>query len=184
MYSRENSVYDIIGRTASSNILLQGLSGIAGFPFTLFADIGVVFTHYGPMFNEIREVYGHPPVSADTVKAFVMGCKEEILTDLVVDKVIGNIPLIGIPANIIAAKSMTWRIGIVIGMLSARGEEINASNVKNATILVRQAFPQRNSLVFKKPSREIVVKLLNVVEGLSVEDVDSKLLNILNQMAS
>ena len=39
--------YEIINSKASSNIAIQGLSGILGFPFTLLADGAVIFTHYG-----------------------------------------------------------------------------------------------------------------------------------------
>ena len=46
--------YEIINEKASSNIVIQGLSGVLGFPFTLLADGAVIFTHYGTMLNEIR----------------------------------------------------------------------------------------------------------------------------------
>ena len=184
MYSDANKAYDIIDRKASSNVLIQGLSGIAGVPFTLFADVGTVFSHYGPMFNEIRAVYGHAPVDGSAISAFLSGCKQELVSDVVVDKVLGNIPLIGLPANMIAAKSMTWRTGIVVGMLSARGEEINPENVKKATLPVRQMFPQRESLSFRKPTCKVVCKLPEAVEELSVEEMDDRVSKALDLIAS
>ena len=57
--------------------------------------------------------------------------------------------MIGLPANMIAAKAMTWRLGILFGMLAARGEEINQENVNHAIVLIRNIFPQRDSLFFK-----------------------------------
>lgn len=45
--------YEIINDKAGSNIVIQGLSGVLGFPFTLLADGAVIFTHYGTMLNEI-----------------------------------------------------------------------------------------------------------------------------------
>ena len=55
--------YEIINEKAGSNIVIQGLSGIMGFPFTLLADGAVIFTHYGAVLNEIRSLYGRTPVS-------------------------------------------------------------------------------------------------------------------------
>lgn len=183
MITIENKVYDIIDKTASSNVLIQALSGIAGFPFTLFADTGVIFTHYGKMFNQIRELYEHEPIGKEAIGTFISGCKDEVLIDIVVDKILGNIPIIGIPANMIAARAMTWRLGLVMGMLSARGESIDAENVRNAAVLVRKAFPQQKSLMYQKPSRQVATKLLSVLEDISVEDFNDKLNRILEQMA-
>ena len=41
--------YRLINDYANSNIVLQGLSGVFGFPTTLMADGAVIFTHYAPM---------------------------------------------------------------------------------------------------------------------------------------
>lgn len=183
MNTIENRIYDIIEKTASSNTLIQAISGLAGFPFTLIADAGVIFTHYGKMFNQIREAYGRSPIGQEAIGTFIAGCKDEILIDIVVDKILGNIPIIGIPANMIAARAMTWRLGLVMGMLSARGEAINAENVHKATILVREMFPQQKSLLYQKPSRQIATKLLSVVENVSMDSFNDKLDYILDQMA-
>lgn len=179
----ENKVYDIIEKTASSNTLIQAITGAVGFPFTLIADAGVIFTHYGKMFNQIREVYGRSPIGREVIGTFVTGCKDEVLMDIVVDKILGNVPILGIPANMIAARAMTWRLGLVMGMLSARGEEICADNVRKATILVREMFPQQKSLLYQKPSRHIATKLLSVVENVSKSSFDDRLNYILSQIA-
>ncbi len=180
MTSKEARIYDIIDKKAGSNIAMQGLSGVLGFPFTLVADVGVFFTHYGPMLNEIRAVYGRKPMSKDVFAPVIKGCSSEIMTDMVVDKVLGNIPLIGLPANMICAKAMTWRLGIMFGMLAARGEEINTQSVADTTRLIRELFPQKNTFQFKKPSVTIVEKLLNTMEGETVQDYDQKVMAILN----
>lgn len=65
--------YEIINSKASSNIAIQGLSGILGFPFTLLADGAVIFTHYGTMLNEIRSLYGRTPVSESVVTTIIKG---------------------------------------------------------------------------------------------------------------
>lgn len=178
--NKEARVYDIIEKKAGSNILMQGLTGWMGFPFTLFADTAVFFTHYGPMLNEIREVYGREPLSGEFIAPILKGCKDEVISDIVMDKVIGNIPIIGMPANMIAAKAMTWRLGILFGMLSARGEEINEHNVERAMVLIRNLFPQKDSYLFRKPSVENAQKLIRSVEGDTFDTFDSKVSKILD----
>lgn len=177
---KETRVYDIIEQKAGSNILIQGITGLLGFPFTLFADAGVFFTHYGPMLNEIRAVYGLKPVSMEYVKPVLMGSKNELISDIVVDKVLGNLPVIGLPANILAAKAMTWRLGILFGMLSSRGNEINQENVEKAVVLIRNVFPQKDSYLFRKPSVSNVEKLIRSVEGDSFMNFDEKVSRILD----
>lgn len=182
MYTERNEarVYDIISKKAASNIFMQGLTGWMGFPWTLFADGAVFFTHYGPMLNEIRAVYGRSPMNAEYLGPVLKGCKSEIISDIVVDKVIGNIPVIGLPANMIAAKAMTWRLGILFGMLAARGEGIRQENVEHAIVLIRTIFPQKDSYFFRKPSVENVEKLLRYVEGDTFDSFDDKVSRILD----
>ena len=184
MAGKEVQIYDIIEKRAGSNIAMQGLSGLMGFPFTLAADVAVFFTHYGPMLNDIRAAYHRSPVTAASLAPVLKGCKQELLSDMVLDKVVGNIPLFGLPANMICAKAMTWRLGILFGMLSARGEEIDLHNVLSAVRLIRELFPQRESLLFKKPSASLVEKLLLTVEGDSVESFEQKMDRILDALAS
>ena len=180
MASKEARVYDIIDRKAGSTIAMQAISGAFGFPVTLAVDAGVVFTHYGPMLNEIRSVYGRQFINKEVVIPVIKGCKKEIMTDVVVDKIMGNIPLVGLPANMICAKAMTWRLGILFGMLAARGEEINADSVERATQAIRKLFPQNNTFKFKKPSVTVVEKLLNIVENDTIQEFDQKVMAILN----
>lgn len=180
MAGKEARVYDIIEKKAGSNIAMQAISGAFGFPVTLAVDAGVVFTHYGSMLNEIRSVYGRQPVNKEVVIPVIKGCKKEIMTDVVVDKIMGNIPLVGLPANMICAKAMTWRLGILFGMLAARREEINADSVEGATRAIRKLFPQSNTFKFKKPSVTVVEKLLNIVENDTIQEFDEKVMAILN----
>ena len=102
---------------------------------------------------------------------------------MVLDKFIGNIPIFGLPANMICAKSMTWRLGLLFGMLSARGEKINQDSVLLAVRLIRTLFPQTDSLLFKKPSAVTVEKLLSGVAETSVETFDAKVSRVLDEMA-
>lgn len=182
MASKEARVYEIIEKKAGSNIAMQGLSGLLGFPFTTIADVGVVFTHYGPMLNEIRCVYGRREMSKDTLTPIIKGCSSEILSDMLLDKILGQIPVLGFGTNMLCAKAMTWRLGLLFGMLSARGESINEESVKNCTRLIRELFPQKDSLLFKKPSIVVVEKLLNNLEGNSQQSFDQKVLSMLDSL--
>lgn len=184
MASKEARVYDIISRKAGSNITMQAISGMFGFPFTFMADVGVIFTHYGPMLNEILAVYGREPMTKEILGPIIKGCSKEIMTDMIVDKVIGNLPVVGLPANMICAKAMTWRLGIMFAMLAARGEEINTASAADTSRLIRELFPQKNTFMFKKPSVVIVEKLLNTMEGETIQRYDQKVMAILDGLAT
>lgn len=182
MTNKAKKVYELIQSKATSNQAMQGISGLFGFPFTLIADAGVIFTHYGPMLNDIRAIYGRSGISSEVIGPIISGCKSEILADIVLDKVVGQIPVIGIGANIMCAKTMTWRLGLLFAMLSSRGEEISVASTTNAMRLIREMFPQSNMFKFKTPSITIVEKLLDSVEDESIESFDSKVERILDAL--
>lgn len=167
--------YEIINSKASSNIAIQGLSGILGFPFTLLADGAVIFTHYGTMLNEIRSLYGRTPVSESVVSTIVKGISSELIFDVVADKVLGNVPLIGVYFNAICAKTMTWRLGILFTMLSARGEAIDDNTVADTTKLIRMVFPQTDAFKFQQPTYPTFEKLVTSVTGNSMEQFNRKI---------
>lgn len=183
MISTNARVYDIISSKAGSNTAMQGLSGLMGFPFTTIMDVTVFFTHYGPMLNDIRAIYDRPPIEKEDLSHILKGCRQELLADMVLDKFIGNIPLLGLPANMICAKAMTWRLGLLFGMLSARGEEIEPDSVLLAVRLIRTLFPQKDSLLFRKPSAVTVEKLLNGVGETNIETFDSKVSRLLDELS-
>lgn len=180
--SKTAKVYELIDKKAGSNEAMQGISGVFGFPFTLMTDAAVIFTHYGPMVNEIRAMYGRSSVSKDALLPVMKGASSEILSDLVFDKVIGQIPLIGILSNIMCAKAMTWRIGLLFAILAARGEEATDETVRKTCILIRTLFPQKNTFAFKKPSVVIVEKLLSCVENTDLDDYETKVEKILENI--
>lgn len=166
--------YEIINEKASSNIAIQGLSGILGFPFTIIADGAVIFTHYGTMLNEIRSLYGRTPVSESVVSTIVKGISSELIFDIVADKFLGNVPLVGIYFNAICAKTMTWRLGILFTMLSARGEAIDDYTVQDTTKLIRLVFPQTDAFKFQQPTYPTFEKLILSVTGNSMEQFNQK----------
>lgn len=163
----EDKIYELIDSNSQTNILMQGVSGLLGWPWTLAADVGVVFTHYGPMLNSIRLMYGRSEMNLDAITPIIQGCSKELISDLILDKAVGQIPVIGFGANIICAKAMTWRLGILFAMLSSRGESINVDNVKYATRLIREVFPQKSSLRFEKPSKNDIHILLQRIAGMN-----------------
>lgn len=167
--------YDIIEGKANSNSLIQGVSGVLGFPFTLMADGAVIFTHYGTMLNEIRRLYNRSTLNEEVIITIIKGIKEEILFDIVADKVLGQIPLVGIYFNAICAKAMTWRLGILFSMLSSRGEAINEQKVREATKLVRMLFPQNDSFKFKQPSYPTFEKLVVSVYENAEDEYNNKI---------
>ena len=167
--------YEIINQKASSNIAIQGLTGMLGFPFTLLADGAVVFTHYGTMLNEIRSLYGRMPVSETVVTTIVKGISGELIFDIVADKFLGNVPLIGIYFNAICAKTMTWRLGILFTMLSARGEAIDDNAVQDTTKLIRMVFPQTDAFKFQQPTYQAFEKLVSSVTDNSMEQFNRKI---------
>lgn len=184
MATQNAMVYDIIDSKAGSNAAIQGLSGLMGFPFTAMIDITALFTHYGPMLNDIRAVYGRAPIKKEELCYIIKGCRQELLADIVLDKLIGNLPILGLPANMISAKAMTWRLGLLFGMLSSRGEEIDTDSVLMAVRLIRLLFPQTDTLLFKKPSVTTVESLLSGVENTDIETFAEKVSRALGEMVS
>lgn len=172
--------YELINAKASSNIAIQGLSGILGFPFTLLADGAVIFTHYGAMLNEIRSLYERTPVSETVVTSIVKGISSELIFDIVADKFLGNVPLVGVYFNAICAKTMTWRLGILFTMLSARGEAIDDYAVQDTTKLIRMVFPQADAFKFQQPTYPTFEKLVTSVSGNSMEQFNQKIIKALN----
>ena len=161
--------YRLINDYANSNIVLQGLSGVFGFPTTLMADGAVIFTHYAPMIDKIRELYGRKPIEKDALMLIVKNISNEILFDIMVDKVLGQIPLAGVYFNIICAKAMTWRLGMLFAILSSRGESINTDEVKNIMVLIRFLSPQKDIFQFTKPGYAVYEKVMNSVHDNSEE---------------
>lgn len=158
-------VYKMISSKANSNAFIQGISGIAGFPSTLAVDGMVILTHYEPMINDIRALYGRCPI---TIKHFAPVFKsmfKEILVDVAVDKIMGNVPVAGIYFNAISAKILTWRLGMLFTIISSRGEEFNKTNLSNIIKLIRFITPQTDMFKFTKPDYEMFKKIAFSVSG-------------------
>lgn len=177
-----SKAYEIIEHKAGSNLAVQGLSGLIGFPFTTIIDVSAIFTHYVPMINDIREIYGLSKINAKALCPILEGCSEEILSDILFDKIGGQIPILGIPFNMMCAKTMTWRLGTLFTMLSARGLEVNRENIGKATVLIRKLFPQTKMFTFSKPSIVLFEKLVIAMENETIENLNCKFMKILNEL--
>ncbi len=172
--------YKIINKKANTNSFVQGLSGIAGFPATLAVDGLVIFTHYQPMIDEIRALYGYAPIEKDSAVPLLRGICKEILIDIAMDKLLGQIPVAGIYFNAICAKALTWRLGMLFTIISSRGEDINYSNLSDVVKLIRNITPQTDMFRFVKPDYDMFKKIVLSVERNDFSEYNMKISNAIN----
>lgn len=145
-------IYKRIEKADFINTYMQGASGLIGNGVPAIVDC-VAITHiYTPLANDIRRFYQRTPLTMTDVTTIIKGCGQEIISDILLDKIAGNIPVVGIVFNAVCAKSMTWRLGLMFAMLSAYGEMVDKQNVSKAIHLIRLQYPQSKSLTFNKPS--------------------------------
>ncbi|MDR1531372.1 MAG: hypothetical protein LBS62_04180 [Clostridiales bacterium] len=162
--------YNEIRSKADSNMLLQGVSGFFGSAVTLGVDVAVVGTHYVPLFNNIRRVYGRGPLDGGVIIPIVKNILNECLFDLVFDKVLGYVPVIGVYANVMCAKTMTWRLGVLFAMLASRGEEIASDIVRDCVFVIRHMFPQNNAYKLAQPDLETFTQMVTSVHNNSQDE--------------
>lgn len=162
-----NVIYKMINSKANSNAFIQGVSGVAGFPSTIAIDGMVLLTHYEPMINDIRGLYGRSRLTAKDLAPVLSGLFKEILVDIAVDKIMGHVPVLGVYFNAISAKALTWRLGMLTTVLSSRGEDFTQDNLSNVIKLIRNITPQTDMFKFTKPNYEAFKKIV-----FSVKDDD------------
>lgn len=170
---REEQIFDVIYKMinskANSNAFIQGISGAVGFPLTVAIDATVILTHYEPLINDIRRLYGRKPLDSKNFSSMFGSLFKEILVDIAIDKVMGHVPVAGVYFNAISAKALTWRLGMLITIISSRGEEINKVNLSNIVKLIRYITPQTDMFKFLKPDYEMFKKIV-----FSVSDNEDK----------
>lgn len=169
--------YKIINKKANTNSLIQGVSGIAGFPATIAVDGIVIFSHYEPMIDEIRALYGFSPLEKDAAMPLISSICKEILIDIVMDKILGQIPVVGVYFNAICAKALTWRLGMVFTIISSRGEEINYNNFSDVVKLVRNITPQSDMLKFTRPDYGMFKRIVVSVYDNDFDTYNEKIKN-------
>lgn len=177
--TKENGIYDIVYKTikskANSNAFIQSISGMVGFPSTLVVDGVVIFTHYEPMINDIRKLYGRSEISAKELSPMMGSIVKEILLDFAMDKVLGHVPVAGAYFNAVSAKALTWRLGMLTAVISSRGEEFTKANISNTIKLIRYITPINEILKFKKPDYEVFRKIVLSVSGDEECEFDRKI---------
>ncbi len=167
--------YKLIKSKADNNTIIQGLSGIAGFPLTLGVDAAVIPTIYVPLWNNIRAIYDQDKLEINKMTTILKKLLPEIFTDIAFDKIVGSIPIIGIYFNAICAKTMTWRLGMLFTFLSSRSNEIPINSVGKAMRLIRQIFPQSQMFKFVTPDKQKFLKLIVANEHLSQNEFEKKI---------
>lgn len=168
--------YNIINTTANSNVALQGFSGVFGFPATILVDGMTIFTHYAPMIDRIRALYGKEPLTKEVYAPILKNITSEILFDIVFDKVAGQIPIIGIYFNAICAKALTWRLGILFAICSSLEKDItNAETLSKIIVLIRNLFPQKDSFKFTKPDFNTYKKVMSSITNNTEEAFTNKI---------
>ncbi len=171
---RAETAYDLIARSANENATMQGAAGIFGTFVSIGADVASI-AMYSAMWNNIRKIYGHNEFEADQVKSIIPKLGKEIISDIVFDKVIGYIPIIGIATNIMCAKSMSWRLGILFSMLSSRGSDMPDDSIIKSVRLIREMYPQRDMFSFTTPDRSSVIRMIENTSNNSIEEFDQKI---------
>ena len=179
-----NLAYNIVSNKATANAVIQGLSGILGFPFTLGVDVAVIPTIYGPLLNALRHLYGHPDTPDGTVKKLMPQILPEVFADMALDKFLGNIPLVGTYFNAICAKAFTWRLGTLFAMLSSRGPDIPTDSISEAMVLIRGCFPQGDMFSFTTPDEPTFVKLVTAVQSVSHTEFRRKVKSAVSALES
>lgn len=103
------------------------------------------------------------------------GISNELVFNIVADKFLSNVLLVGINFNAIFAKTMIWRLGILFSMLSARRGAIDDYIVKDTTKLICLVFSQTDALKFQQPTYPTFEKLISFVMGNSIDQFNDKI---------
>jgi hypothetical protein len=173
--ARAQQVYDRTSRLATGNVVAQGASGFFGFAANLLVDAAAI-PFYAQLWSEIRGIYGKGEITAEAAKAYLKPNIGFLAQDLIWDKIVGSIPIIGVPFNIVFAKALTWRLGAWFGFLSAiDGEEDDAALTETTLRLVREIFPSsRSTFDFTAPDRDVFVEFIASIDGLTTDEVHDR----------
>ncbi|MFF8942480.1 hypothetical protein ACF1A5_09420 [Streptomyces sp. NPDC014864] len=180
---RAARVYGLTGDLALSNMWWQGLSAVVGFGVPILVD-GAALVAYSDLWSDVRTIYGKGRISAHAAKEYLKPNLGFLVQDFLWDKVIGQIPLIGIPFNVAFAKATTWRLGAWFGALAALGdgddEATNGQVVGASMDLIKRLFPSTGSVFdFKSPDRETFIALIASLDGLSAKTAEDRFNNAL-----
>ncbi|MER6827562.1 hypothetical protein ABT352_16395 [Streptosporangium sp. NPDC000563] len=173
---RAARVYERTSTLATGNVLAQGASGFFGGGANLVVDV-IAIPFYIDLWNDVRSIYGRGHITGEAAKEYLKPNIPFLAQDLLWDKLVGSIPIVGIPFNIAFAKALTWRLGAWFGMLSAIGgdstpnEKITASTME----LTRRIFPSLgDTFSFKAPDRDVFVSFVASVDGLTHQEAQNR----------
>ncbi|WP_214405900.1 hypothetical protein [Pseudonocardia lacus] len=167
-HERAARVYEKTRTVANGNAIAQGASGLFGGGVNLLVDAAAI-PFYVDLWNEIRRIYGRGEITLQAAQEYLKPNVAFLVQDLVWDKAIGSIPIIGIPFNIAFGKALTWRLGAWFGMLAALGSDGGDTELTQSTLaLVKLVFPADGGVFnWSAPDHEVFVAFISSVDGLS-----------------
>jgi hypothetical protein len=175
-HERAGRVYEKTRTLANGNALAQGASGLFGGGVNLLVDAAAI-PFYVDLWNDVRRIYGRGEITLQAAQEYLKPNLAFLVQDLVWDKAIGSIPIIGIPFNIVFGKALTWRLGAWFGMLAALGADSggNAELAQSTLALVKQVFPvDRSMFSWSAPDHEVFVAFISSVDGLTEAEAQSR----------
>lgn len=159
---KDQKAIETIKGYAKTNSLMQTISGALGFPVTTMIDGTVILTHYLPMIKNICEEYGYYKADKSAVLPVIKGCFNLFVNDFIFDKILGNIPLIGVFSNFIFAKVITWRLGLLFSYFAKHDIDINEDNVKKTVQYMNELIHLRSVIGFQAPSKSAIETFMAV----------------------
>ena len=185
---RAEQVYSITKTLANKSGYIQAVSAIWGGGVNLIVD-GAITLLYRDMWNDIRAVYGRGKITLDAVKAFIKANWEFLLTDLIVDKGLGSIPIIGMPFNYTFAKELAFRLGAWMGAISVIGEDIPSHGLSRTMMqLVKTVFPREERFTiwhaatfrYTPPNKARFIAFISSMETIPPDDAEARVEEALN----
>ena len=167
--------YNIIDSTAKSNATVEALGSFFGLGTNLLIDAATIGTHYIPMLNKIRALFGKAPWTMQSFGPVLKVIANDLMFDFVFDKLLGSIPIAGTYFNYICAKSMIFRVGMLCAMTSCLNEDItDIETFRNTSILIREIFPQKSAFKFASPDYGKFEQLMLSIINNSVKSYEEK----------
>lgn len=172
---RARLVYLKTAQLATTNMTAQGLSGLVGMGVNLVVDVAAA-PFYVRHWNAIRAIYGKGAISLEGAGAYLRPNLGFIVEDIVFDKALGSIPVVGAYFNAAFAKALTWRLGAWFGVLCALGDEeeqVSELLTRASLQLTREMFAADigsfNTLRFPTPDEEAFIRFIASTDGLTQE---------------
>lgn len=168
--------YDIIDKTAGNNAVIEAVGGgLLGPLGNLVVDVATIGTHYFPMINKIRALFNKKPWELETYGPVIKSLFNDLMFDIIFDKVLGSVPVVGIYFNYICAKSMIFRVGMLCAMTSCLEDDItDIDTFRKTSILIKDVFPQKSVFKFAKPDYNTFKKLMSSVINNDIDTFENK----------